>query len=325
MKKGKDQASFARQKSEGRSVEYVYVGGRRQKLTAGQGQAAYRDRSRQRSSQGSAQGSMHNSAERDRRGPQGSYGSSGVAYGEGRRALAEALDLRVPLAKILVVKSLDYDADLAHLLQRASKRGIALEEVSRERLDRISAHGAHQGVIFEMPPFEYASLTSVIQQSASKKDALVVVCDHITDEGNLGAIIRSAEVVGASCVVIPSRRSARVGIGAYKTSAGACMHLPVVEVTNISAALKELKAAGFWVAGASEHAQVDLWNQPLAGRLVLVMGSEGQGISSLVQKHCDFLVKLPQMGKIESLNVAQAATALAYEWLRQVSVCRKAE
>ena len=139
----------------------------------------------------------------------------------------------------------------------------------------------------------------------------------MTDAGNFGAIVRSAEVVGAAGVVIASKRAAEVTVATYKTSAGAVMHLPIAQVPNIARALDDLKDAGFWVCGASEHAEQVCWDAPLAGRLALVMGSEGEGVSRLVLEKCDFLTKLPQRGLTESLNVAQAATALAFEWMRR--------
>ena len=141
--------------------------------------------------------------------------------------------------------------------------------------------------------------------------------DHVTDDGNFGAIVRSAEVVGAAGVVIANKRAAGVTVGSYKTSAGAVMHLPIAQVPNIARALDDLKDAGFWVAGASEHAQDVCWDSPLQGRVALVMGSEGDGISRLVLEKCDFLTKLPQRGLTESLNVAQAACALCFEWMRR--------
>ena len=141
----------------------------------------------------------------------------------------------------------------------------------------------------------------------------------MTDEGNFGAIVRSAEVVGAAGVVIAKARAAGVGVGAYKTSAGAVLHVPIAQVPNLATAIDELKRAGFWVAGSTEHATQDVWSAPLEGRLCLVMGSEGSGISQLVRKKCDFECRLPQRGRVESLNVAQAATVMCYEWLRRES------
>lgn len=208
------------------------------------------------------------------------------------------------------------DRSLEELVSRMEAAGIPVEEVPRERLDLLSSHGAHQGVALEVRPFEYASLGSIVKR-AGEGDALVVVLDHVTDEGNFGAIVRSAEVVGAAGVVIPKARSARVGTAAYKTSAGAVLHVPIAQVSNLAQALDTLKEHGFWVGAATEHAREDVWHAPMGGRLCLVMGSEGAGISQLVRKKCDFGCRLPQRGVVESLNVAQATTVLCYEWLRR--------
>ena len=186
----------------------------------------------------------------------------------------------------------------------------------RNRLDQLSSHGAHQGVIVRAKPFQYAELGDVIA-AAGKGNALVLVLDHVTDEGNFGAIVRTAEVVGAAGVVIAKARSASVGVGAYKTSAGAVLHIPIAQVSNLARAVEELKAAGFWACASTEHATDDVWSAPLVGRVALVMGSEGEGISRLVLEKCDFACKLPQRGRVESLNVAQACTVMCYEWLRR--------
>ncbi|WP_298579731.1 23S rRNA (guanosine(2251)-2'-O)-methyltransferase RlmB [uncultured Olegusella sp.] len=239
----------------------------------------------------------------------------GADYIEGRRACAEALKAGVPLKRALVATG---DASLGSLVKQLSAAGIPVEEVSRDRLDVLSSHGAHQGIACQVAPYRYASLSDVIER-AGDKDALVVVLDHVTDQGNLGAIVRSAEVVGAAGVIIPKVRAAGVGVGAYKTSAGAVMHIPVVQVANLPAVLDKLKEVGFWACAATEHAEDSVWSAPMGGRLALVMGSEGDGVSRLVMEHCDFGCKLPQRGHIESLNVAQAATVMCYEWLRRVS------
>lgn len=247
---------------------------------------------------------------------QGRPSGSKTGYIEGRRAVAEALGSGVPLKRALVARGDGQDSSLRELVRSLDAAGVCVEEVPRERLDALSSHGAHQGVVAEAEPFSYASLNDVLRR-AGEGDALVVALDHVTDEGNFGAIVRSAEVVGAAGVVIPKARSARVGTAAYKTSAGAVLHLPIAQVPNLATALDQLKEAGFWVGAASEHAQEDVWHAPLDGRLCLVMGSEGSGISSLVQKKCDFGCRLPQRGQVESLNVAQATTVLCYEWLRR--------
>lgn len=276
---------------------------------------------------------------------------------EGRRACFEALEAHLPLKKLLVQENMNatlQTADVERLITCARERGIACEYVKKSAMDSLSSHGAHQGVMFETAPFAYAELGDVLaaidrkaasaaeafatdvsateafatdtsklvtnidnQASTHKQASLVVLLDHVVDEGNFGAIVRSAEVVGASCVIIANARCASVGVGAYKTSAGAVLHMPIVQVVNLARAIDELKEHGFWVIGASEHAQQTVWNAPFTGNVCLVMGSEENGISSLVQKKCDFICKLPQRGRIESLNVAQAATVMCYEWMRQ--------
>lgn len=266
-------------------------------------------------------------APRDRRGNTSRAGSAQTArqvsrpagsFIEGRRAAAEALRTGFPVKRALVAEGEDRDAVLAKLVADVHAAGIPVLRVPRDELDALSSHGAHQGIALEVGEFPYAELADVIANAGSGP-ALVVVLDHVTDAGNFGAIVRSAEVVGAAGVVIASKRAAEVTVATYKTSAGAVMHLPIAQVPNIARALEELKSAGFWAVGASEYAEGVCWDTPLTGRIALVMGSEGDGISRLVLETCDDLTKLPQHGKTESLNVAQAATALCYEWLRQNS------
>lgn len=240
-------------------------------------------------------------------------------YIEGRRAAAEALRTGFPVKRALVADAEGRrDAALAQLVDQLRGANIPVEYVAAEQLDALSSHGAHQGIALEVGAFPYADLADIIARAdaAGAEPALVVVLDHVTDAGNFGAIVRSAEVVGAVGVVIANKRAAEVTVATYKTSAGAVMHLPIARVPNIARALEQLKAAGFWTVGASEHAEGTCWDAPLTGRIALVMGSEGDGISRLVLETCDDLTKLPQRGATESLNVAQAATALCYEWLR---------
>ena len=240
-------------------------------------------------------------------------------YIEGRRAAAEALRTGFPVKRALVADAEGRrDAALAQLVDQLRGANIPVEYVAAEQLDALSSHGAHQGIALEVGAFPYADLADIIARAdaaGGTGPALVVVLDHVTDAGNFGAIVRSAEVVGAVGVVIANKRAAEVTVATYKTSAGAVMHLPIARVPNIARALEDLKA-GFWTVGASGHAEGSCWDAPLTGRIALVMGSEGDGISRLVLETCDDLTKLPQRGATESLNVAQAATALCYEWLR---------
>ena len=295
------------------------AGGRGRSGAAGQGGRTRGQQQGQRS--GQRQGFSPSRGGR----PQGGYGARQQGRGsagrsdliEGRRAVEEALGAGVPLKSALVqIQSLDADPALERLAQRLDAAGVSVERVPRNRLDQLSSHGAHQGVIVRAKPFQYAELGDVIA-AAGKGNALVLVLDHVTDEGNFGAIVRTAEVVGAAGVVIAKARSASVGVGAYKTSAGAVLHIPIAQVSNLARAVEELKAAGFWACASTEHATDDVWSAPLAGRVALVMGSEGEGISRLVLEKCDFACKLPQRGRVESLNVAQACTVMCYEWLRR--------
>ena len=241
-------------------------------------------------------------------------------YLEGRRALAEALNAQVPIERIYVSPAARKDKIVFDLLKRAKKRGAQVVPASNEQLDEHANGHSHQGVIAAIASYEYKDLFHLIKLAQNKKNALIIATDHITDAGNLGAIIRSAEVVGAKGVLIPNKRNARVTAATYKTSAGAVAHLPVAMEANLVRCLERLKDEGFWVVGATEHADISLWDAPLSGRIVLVVGSEEEGLAALSAKTCDLLVRLPQKGKVESLNVAQATTVLAYEWMRQCSL-----
>lgn len=243
-------------------------------------------------------------------------------YLEGRHALVEALNANVPITRIFVSDAARRDRRIEQTVKRAMKAGVDIVKSSQEQLDAHSSHGAHQGIIARVKPFEYVDMGALISAAAGKKDALIIATDHVTDAGNFGAICRSAEVVGACGVLIPNKRQAGVTTATYKTSAGAVAHLPIALEANLARSLDRLKSEGFWVIGASEHADTLLWDAPMNGRIVLVMGSEDKGLSDIVIKNCDSLVKLPQAGKIESLNVAQATTALAYEWARQCHEAR---
>jgi 23S rRNA (guanosine2251-2'-O)-methyltransferase len=251
---------------------------------------------------------------------------------EGKNAVLEALRAGMRVERVLLAEGLKPDATLRELKRHLKTQDITAECVHRRELDRISERGAHQGVIAQFAPFSFVPLSELIvhattQTSSAPSPALIMVLDHLTDPGNLGAIARSAEVIGAAGLVVAKDRAAAFTPAAHKAAAGAFAHLAVAQVTNITRTLEQLQKSGFWIAGASEHAEQLAWDAPLSGNIALVLGSEGEGLSRLVQQRCDFLVRLPQSGKVQSLNVAQAGTALMYEWLRQnaanaVSLCR---
>ena len=235
----------------------------------------------------------------------------------GRRAVLEAMESDVPLKKVMVAQGSQAGDALDQITERATKQQIKLEFVNRKVIETKAPGLNHQGVIAMARPFDYSTIEEIIGSCTGKDAALVYVLDHITDVGNLGAIIRSAEVLGAAGVIIPNRRSVQINAGAYKSSAGALLRVPVAQVSNIAQACAKLQRNGFWVVGCSEKANESCWDAELAGKVALVMGNEGDGLSRVVTESCDMLVKLPQRGEIGSLNVSCAAVSMGYEWLRQ--------
>lgn len=236
---------------------------------------------------------------------------------EGKNAVIEALRARMPLSRILIAEGGKADKALDEIRRLAASARVESVLAPRRELDRMSERGVHQGVIAQAEPFRFTALHDVLESIEHAPRALVIVLDHITDPGNLGAVVRSAEVVGAAAVIVPKKRSAALTPAAWKSSAGAFAHVPVVQETNLVRTIEQLKERRFWIAGASENAKDSIWDVDLDGRIALVMGSEGDGLSRLVEESCDFLVRLPQAGRVGSLNVAQATTAIAYEWVRR--------
>lgn len=243
-------------------------------------------------------------------------------YIEGKRPVIEALRTGVPMTRILLADNVKRDGLIEDILRKAKNLDVLVKTVPRAKLDEHSDHGSHQGVAAEAKPFAYTGIGEIEQAAAKYAEAhdgraLIILLDHITDAGNLGAISRSAEAVGACGIVLPNKRSARVETSTYKSSAGAISHVPVAQVANLVQVMARLKEQGFWVAGASEHAEENIWRSNMKGKIALVMGNESEGLSRLIKESCDFLVKLPLEGEVASLNVAQASTACMYEWLRQ--------
>ena len=234
---------------------------------------------------------------------------------EGRNAIIEALRAGMPVRKVMIAKGTG-GSPVAEVERLATAAGASVEYVARQRLDSMSERGAHQGIIALADEHPYTPLATVLEKSAAKGASLVVVLDHVTDPGNLGAVLRSAEVAGAEAVIVPKRRTAAVTSAAYKSSAGAIAWLPLVQ-DNLAQAFEKLKAAGYWIAGADASSATLAFDAPMDGRLVIVLGAEGEGLSRLTRERCDFLVSLPVAGHVDSLNVAQAATVLAFEWVRR--------
>jgi 23S rRNA (guanosine2251-2'-O)-methyltransferase len=204
------------------------------------------------------------------------------------------------------------------LLSRARDAGVRVEKVTRERLGALAEGGVHQGVVVELRGYTYAELEDVLEAAkAAGKPPLVVVLDGIQDPHNLGAIIRSANALGAHGVVIAKDRAVQVTGTVAKASAGAVEHTLIARVVNVSRALEELKEAGLWVAAADVEATEPMWSARLDGPLALVVGAEGTGVREGVLKHCDFRLRIPMTGQVGSLNASVSAGILLYEVARQ--------
>lgn len=197
--------------------------------------------------------------------------------------------------------------------RRAVRRVWRAPETSGEELERLCGSPDHQGVVAEVDPYPYGDPRGLLRG----EDPLLLALDQVQDPRNLGAVCRSAEFAGASGVVVPERRSAAVTPATCKASAGAVEHLQIAHVRNLADWLADAKAAGFWIWGADAAAESPAWDADLEGPTVLVMGGEGKGLRPRVAAACDGLISLPQRGKVDSLNVSAAATALLFEARRQ--------
>lgn len=246
-----------------------------------------------------------------------------MAVVEGRNAVLEALKGDRCVKEIVLAAGLRADERLEDIWRLAAEQGITVRTVNRKELDTMSQRGAHQGVVARLEPFHYANLAGVVEAACKAQHAIIVVADSVTDPQNLGSMIRTCDVAGAAALVIGKHRSAHVNSTTVKASAGAAEHLPIVQVTNISLALDALKDAGFWITGTAGDATVELWDADLTGKVGLVFGSEGKGLSRLVRERCDRLVRVPTHGHIESLNVSAATAVTVYEAVRQQRAARR--
>jgi 23S rRNA (guanosine2251-2'-O)-methyltransferase len=206
---------------------------------------------------------------------------------------------------------------MSDLLRAASEQGIHPELVDRRVLDRLSDGSNHQGVVAEVAEYAYRSLDDVVAAGAAGGLPLVLALDSLEDPQNFGTLIRTADAVGATGVVIPLHRAVGVTPSVEKASAGAVEHLPVARATNLARALKELKDRGYWVVGLDANASVGYDAFPVDVPLVLVVGAEGRGLSRLIRETCDVLAKLPMRGHVASLNAAVAGSIVLYEILRR--------
>lgn len=234
----------------------------------------------------------------------------------GLRAIIEAIESDQSIDKIFIQQGLD-GALIRQLKSLIKQHGISMNYVPVEKLNRLS-QGNHQGAVAQISPVKFYSLEDLIEQSIAKKaDPLFLVLDQLSDVRNFGAILRTAECTGVSGIIIQKQGSAPLNADAVKTSAGAVFNLPIVKVNHIKDAIYFLQGSGVKTIAATEKAEDLIYNIELTGPLAIVMGSEGRGINPSVLKIVDQLVKLPVLGKIESLNVSVACGAFLYEAVRQ--------
>lgn len=232
----------------------------------------------------------------------------------GRNPVIEALKSGANLDTIYIDGN---GGSLSVIRRLAKENGIVVKDADDKKLSRLSGGASHQGVVAEGACGEYVTVEDILAVSQKKgRKPFIIICDEIEDPHNLGAIIRTAETSGADGVIIPKRRSASLNATVFKTSAGAASYVPVARVSNLAACIDTLKENGVWIYG-TDASGTDYSETDFTGGVALVIGSEGFGMSKLIQKKCDFMIKLPMLGKINSLNASVAAGIFMYEVLRQ--------
>ncbi|MFE7872199.1 23S rRNA (guanosine(2251)-2'-O)-methyltransferase RlmB [Micromonospora humida] len=236
----------------------------------------------------------------------------------GRNPVLEALRAQVPATALYTAQGIDADDRVNEITRTAADRGIAILEISRAELDRMTGGVLHQGVGLQVPPFAYELFEDLLATSLEQPAPLLVALDGVTDPRNLGAVIRSAAAFGAQGVFVPERRAAGITATAWRTSAGAAARVPVAQVTNLTRSLKACQDAGFMVVGLDADGDTDLYDLEAAvGPLVVVVGSEGRGLSRLVGETCDLTVSIPMISDVESLNASVAAAVTLAEVARR--------
>ncbi len=232
----------------------------------------------------------------------------------GRNPVIEALKSGANIDTIYI----DGNGGSLSLIRRLAKdRGIVVKDTQEKKLSQLAGGESHQGVVAVGACGEYVTVEEILEVSQKKgTKPFIIICDEIEDPHNLGAIIRTAETVGADGVIIPKRRSASLNTTVYRTSAGAVSYVPVARVSNLASCIDTLKENGVWIYGTDANG-TDYCKTDFTGSLALIIGSEGFGISHLIQKKCDFMVKLPMFGQINSLNASVAGGIFMYEILRQ--------
>lgn len=234
----------------------------------------------------------------------------------GRNAVIEALKSDRTIECVYVSKG-DLEGSIKVALGLAKDRGVVIKEADRRKLDTMCDGLNHQGIVARVTPFKYCEVNDILEDTKRKEQQpFIVILDEIEDPHNLGSIIRTAELCGVHGIIIPKRRNVGVTSTVYKCSAGAIEHMKIAKVTNINATIDMLKEQGIWIYGADIDGKDYSYNTDFSGPCALIIGSEGKGISNLTLKKCDLLVKIPMIGKINSLNASVAGGIMMYEVLK---------
>lgn len=235
---------------------------------------------------------------------------------EGRNAVIELLKSNKSIEQLFIANG-KMEGSINKILGLAKDKGVIVKEVDRKKLDLMSETKAHQGVIAQITPFKYSTVDEILNYAKQKdEDPFIVILDELEDPHNLGSIVRTAELCGVHGIIIPKRRNVGVTATVYKASVGAIEYVKIAKVTNVNSTIDELKAKNIWVYGADINGEEYSYDTNFNGACAIVIGNEGKGISKLTKNKCDKLVKIPMIGKINSLNASVAGGIMMYEVLK---------
>lgn len=236
---------------------------------------------------------------------------------EGRNSVIELLESNKDVNKLYITKG-EKNGSINKIVAMAKEKRIVIVEKDKTQMDKMAQTDNYQGVIAIVPPYEYCEVEDILEYAKLKEEKpFILILDGIEDTHNLGAIIRTAETAGVHGIIIPKRRSASVNSTVSKVACGAVEYMKIARVTNINDCMKKLKELGIWICGTAVDAKEYYFNQDLKGPLGIVIGNEGKGMSELVKKNCDFLVKIPVLGNVQSLNASVSTGIIIYEAVKQ--------
>ena len=240
---------------------------------------------------------------------------------EGINCATELLKADYPMEKVIINK--DLTKKFGDIIDLALQRKVRVEYVDKIAIEKLTKSKNSQGVLCFVKPYQYCEVNDILREAESKgKDPFIIILDEIVDPHNVGAIIRTAECVGVDGIIIGKNRACEINETVFKTSAGAVAHMKVAQVTNLSQTIEKLKNKNIWVYSL-EAGNTSMYDIDMSGALALVIGSEGGGVSRLVNKTCDGTISIPLKGQVNSLNASNAGAIAMYEALRQREICRK--